>query len=67
MIQKFRTDNPIMIRSELFIGDRKSDLQCAINANIPFILRERTYNKNFYRSSYSIIHDLFSVEKYLTS
>ena len=67
MIHKFRTDNPKMIRSELFIGDRKSDLQCAINANIPFILRERTYNKNFYRSSYSIIHDLFSVEKYLTS
>ena len=26
-----------------------------------------TYNKNFYPSSYSIIHDLFSVEKYLTS
>ena len=64
MIEKFRFDYPEMNTNELFIGDRKSDLECARNTRVPFILRARTYNRDLYDSSYSIIYDLFSMEDY---
>ena len=64
MIEQFRLDYPEINDNELFVGDRKSDLECAQRAQITFILRKRDYNTDLYDLSYSTIDDLSSIKNY---
>ena len=58
MIKQFRLDYPKTNGMELFVGDRKSDFECAQSAGIPFIQRKRSYNLDLCESSNLIIDDL---------
>ena len=58
MIEQFRLDYPDIKGNELFVGDRKSDLECAQRAQITFVLRKRDYNTDLYDLSDSTIDDL---------
>ena len=58
MIEHFRLDYPDINGNELFVGDRKSDLECAQRAQITFVLRKRDYNTDLYDLSDSTIDDL---------
>ena len=58
MIEQFRLDYPDIKGNELFVGDRKSDLECTQRAQITFVLRKRVYNTGLYDLSDSTIDDL---------
>ena len=56
LIHRFRREHPLNGK-ELFIGDRESDLKCAIAAQAPFVLRCRPYNKEIEETAdYTINH-----------
>jgi D-glycero-D-manno-heptose 1,7-bisphosphate phosphatase len=64
MIEQFRLDYPEININELFVGDRKSDFECAQRAQITFVLRKRDYNTDLYDLSDSAIDDLSYIENY---
>jgi len=63
MIKQFRLDYPQINGRELFLGDRKTDFECAQNAKIPFIQRKRSYNSDLCEFSNLIIDDLSYMNK----
>jgi D-glycero-D-manno-heptose 1,7-bisphosphate phosphatase len=64
MLEQYRLDYPEINGNELFVGDRKSDLECAKRAQITFVLRKRDYNTDLYDLSDSTIDGLSSIENY---
>ena len=64
MIKQFRLDYPDIRGNELFVGDRKSDFECAQRAQITFVLRKREYNTDLYDLSDSTIDDLSHIKNY---
>ena len=65
MIEQFRLDYPEINGNELFVGDRKSDFECAQRAKIPFILRKRDYNTDLCNLDYLAIDDLSLLKSFL--
>lgn len=49
LIGRFRREHPGLGGKELFVGDRGTDLQCAEEAGVPFVLRLRHYNRELRR------------------
>jgi D-glycero-D-manno-heptose 1,7-bisphosphate phosphatase len=65
LIKKYRRDYPNLNGWELLVGDRYCDQQCAVNANIPFILRCRDYNQDLLDTSKYIINSLYEIHSFL--
>jgi len=58
LIQLFRRDHSHVKGKECLVGDRSNDRDCAIKAEIPFVLRKRSYNSNIESSIQYAIDDL---------
>lgn len=65
MIQQFRREHPELGGREFLVGDRESDMQCAEEAGMPFILRLRHYNQSLRRVAPRSIHSLWDLEQTL--
>ena len=63
MIKQFRKDYPKINGKELFIGDRQSDKECAIRANVSFVLRKALHNRNIYNPNHLSINSLWDLPK----
>ena len=65
LIKRFRDQYPMKKGQEFLIGDRHSDQQCAMNADIPFILRRRDYNQDLTGTSQYVINSLNEIDLFL--
>ena len=65
MIEDFRSKYPNSIEKELFIGDQFTDMQCAKNVGVPFILRSRTYNRTLDIQKSRVISNLYNFHKFI--
>ena len=63
MIEQFRLDYPDIKGNELFIGDSQSDKECAIRANVSFVLRKALHNRNIYNPNHLSINSLWDLPK----
>lgn len=63
LIQCFREDHPHLDGREMLIGDGINDQRCAKAAKIPFVLRQRHYNRDLIEKSEFVIRDLKEIEK----
>lgn len=66
LLEKFYGDFPRARGKCCFVGDRRTDLECAQAAGIPFILRKREYNRELAASEKIVaVSDLFGLAEQL--
>lgn len=67
LIDAFRNNHPHLDGVECMVGDSTTDLNCAINANIPFILRKREYNSEVATVADHVVDDLYDIKEILSN